>query len=138
MHLGHLIKLDDLQCLSANYHHIEHRRLRHGKKTFMSSVLDGVVIGGAGGAIAGITVYFVQYVHDKIKDHVESKTIYEWLVKNTSDERGEKYRSTRAIASWNNLTQDRVRYLCSVDNRVYLSTGTKDDVWAIRMTREDR
>ena len=34
----------------------------------MNSAIDGVVIGGAGGAIAGIMVYLVQYLHNKILD----------------------------------------------------------------------
>lgn len=97
----------------------------------MSTVIDGVVVGGAGGAIAGITVYLVQYLHNKVKDHLNSKSIYEWLKSNTSDERGKRYRSTRAIASWNNLTLERVRYLCSHHKEIYLSTGTKEDMWSI-------
>ena len=31
----------------------------------MATVIDGIIIGGAGGAIAGITVYSIQYVHAK-------------------------------------------------------------------------
>lgn len=97
----------------------------------MSDVWDGVVIGGAGGAIAGITVYLVQYIHGKCRDGLDSNAIYKWLQQNTSDEKGNRYRSTRAIASWCNLTQDRVRYLCSHDERIYLSTGAKEDMWSL-------
>lgn len=97
----------------------------------MNSIFDGVVIGGAGGAIAGITVYLVQYIHNKYSDCTDSKRIYEWLQANTKDEGGSRYRSTRAIASWNNLTIDRVQYLCSVSDNIYLSTGKKEDMWSI-------
>jgi len=107
----------------------------------MSTVMDGVIIGGAGGAIAGITVYLIQYAHDKVRDKIESKKIYVWLEKNTKDKRGERYRSTRAIASWNNLTIDRVQYLCGYDKRIYLSTGENEDLWSIyihsRSERDD-
>ena len=97
----------------------------------MSNVIGGVIIGGAGGAIAGLTVYVIQYLHNKITSCIESQRILSWLKKNTSDKRGERYRSTRAIASWNNLTEDRVRYLCSIHKDIYLSTGEKEDMWSI-------
>jgi len=97
----------------------------------MTSILDGIVIGGAGGAIAGLTVWFVQYAHDKATQKIESNRIFEWLKENTSKEPGEQFRSSRAIASWNNLTQDRVRYICSIDTRIFLSTGEKEDMWGI-------
>ena len=97
----------------------------------MVTVMDGIIIGGAGGAIAGITVYSVQYLHNKVVDLIESKRIYKWLKKNTSDERGKQFRSTRAIASWNNVTEDRTRYLCSKHKDIYLSTGKEEDRWSI-------
>jgi hypothetical protein len=79
----------------------------------MASVSDGILIGGAGGAIAGITVYLVQYIHNKWRDFSDSKTVYKWLSDNSSPEEGNTFRSTRAIASYNNMTIDRVRYICS-------------------------
>jgi hypothetical protein len=106
---------------------------------YMPSVLDGVIIGGAGGAIAGITVYLVQFLHEQYLDWKQSKTIHSWLQGNTSDEQGNRYRSTRAIASWCNLTEDRVRYLCSHHKNIYLSTGEKEDMWSIYIrSSEDR
>ena len=54
-----------------------------------------------------------------------SKTI------NTGDDQGNAYRSTRAIASWTNLTEDRVRYICSIDDRIFLSTGEREDLWSL-------
>jgi hypothetical protein len=97
----------------------------------MNTVMDGVIIGGAGGAIAGITVYLVQYLHTKAKDWLEARSVYTWLKMNTVDERGRRYRSTRAIASWCNLTEDRVRQLCSHHKGIYLSTGKAEDMWSI-------
>lgn len=105
----------------------------------MESIWDGIVIGGAGGAIAGVTVWLVQYVHDKVSEHKDKNKIYEWLKDTTTPvlDEGPQFRSTRATASWNNLTQDRVRYICSIDERIYLSTGKKEDVWGIH-GREER
>jgi len=97
----------------------------------MTTIVDGIVIGGAGGAIAGSTVWLVQYTHDKITQKIEGNKIYRWLKENTANEAGERFRSSRAIASWNNLTQDRARYVCSIDKRIFLSTGDKEDMWGI-------
>ncbi len=97
----------------------------------MSTILDGIIIGGAGGAVAGLTVYGVQYLHNKAKDHLESKKIYKWMKQNTKDQDGQRFRSTRAIASWNDFTEDRVRHLCSFNKNIYLSTGPNLDLWGI-------
>jgi len=97
----------------------------------MATIQDGIVIGSAGGAIAGLTVWFIQYAHDKVINHLESKRIYTWLNENTENIKGNQFRSTRAISSWTNLTEDKVRYLCSVDNRIFLSTGENEDIWSV-------
>ena len=97
----------------------------------MSTIYDGIAIGGAGGAIAGITVYLVQFIHQFFQEWMEIKRIYAWMKENTSDERGRRYCSTRAIASWNNLTEERIQYLCSRDPRIFLSTEEKKGMWSI-------
>lgn len=97
----------------------------------MSTILDGVVIGGAGGAIAGLTVYGVQYIREKVKNVLDTKNVYDWLISNTSDERGKQFRSTRAISSWCNLTEDRTRFICSHSKKIYLSTGEREDLWSV-------
>lgn len=97
----------------------------------VTTIIDGIVIGGAGGAIAGLTVWLVQFVHDKAAQKLEGNKIYKWLKANTTDEPGEQFRSSRAIASWNNLTQEQVRHICSIDDRIFLSTGDKEDMWGI-------
>ncbi|EIJ2375703.1 hypothetical protein LIO03_000709 [Vibrio alginolyticus] len=96
-----------------------------------NTVIDGVIIGGAGGAIAGLTVYAVQALHKWISDKRDSKRVYNWLKSNTELRENRKYRSTRAIASFNNLTEDRVRYLCSHHPKIRLSTGEKEDLWTV-------
>ena len=96
-----------------------------------TSVWDGIIIGRAGGAIAGITVYVIQFAHQNIVDRRDTKRILAWLMKNSPSDEARKYRSTRAIASYNNLTEDRVRYLCSHSEEIHLSTGEKEDLWSI-------
>lgn len=97
----------------------------------MVSIWDGIIIGGAGGAIAGLTVYTVKYLHERFKEFVDKKTVYNWLKENTAKRVGEEFRSTRAIASWCNLTPDRVRYICSIHDKIFLSTGEKEDMWSL-------
>src|SRR5882762_6006612 len=97
----------------------------------MAMVWDGIVIGGAGGAFAGLTVSLVHYIYRKAVECIHGRRVYTWLRGNTKDEEGERYRSTRAIASWNNLTEDRVRYICSLHKKIYLSTGEKEDMWGL-------
>ena len=106
----------------------------------MTQIIDGIIIGGAGGAggaVAGITVYGVQYLHNKINDFFDTKKLEEWLTKNTKDEGGSRFRSTRAIASWNNLSEDRVRYICSNSTEIFLSTGEKEDMWGTIRREKD-
>ena len=96
-----------------------------------TSVIDGITIGAFGGACAGITVWIVQLAHTLINERRDKARVYKWLRDNTSDEDGNRYRSTRAISSWNNFAEDRVRYICSLHEKIYLSTGEKEDLWGV-------
>ena len=95
------------------------------------SVTDGIIIGAVGGAFAGITVRLAGFAYSKIDEWRHKRRVHRWLLNNTANEDGKRYRSTRAIASWNNLTEDRTRYICSVHEKIYLSTGTQEDMWSI-------
>jgi len=97
----------------------------------MNPIIEGIIVGGAGGASAGIIIYLMKLGFDKIIEIKHKNRIYNWLRKNTKDEDGHRFRSTRAISSWNNLPEDRARFLCSIDKRIHLSTGTKEDMWGI-------
>lgn len=94
-------------------------------------IVEGVIVGAAGGAAAGLIILFIQYIKIICIEHCHKKCVYEWLQKNTADEEGKRFRTTRSVASWNNLTEDRVRYICSIDKRIYLSTGEKEDLWGV-------
>jgi hypothetical protein len=97
----------------------------------MAEILDGIVVGGAGGAIAGLTVSVVRFLGTKYADWRDKKRVYHWLKDNSDDEPGKQFRSTRAIASWNNITENRVRYICSIHKKIFLSTGQKEDMWGM-------
>jgi len=101
----------------------------------VSNIWDGVAIGGTGGAVAGVTVWLVQLAHSKYTEYRDKKKIYTWLKQNTADQTGKCFRSTRTIASWTNLTEDRVRHMCSLDERIYLSTGDQEEMWTLYEVR---
>ena len=103
----------------------------------METMNDGIVIGAAGGAIAGLMLWLVNLLHQRGTEWQERRRIRRWLRANTSNEPGKRFRSTRAIACWTNLTEDRVRYLCSVDPLIFLSTGGQEDMWSL-YEREER
>ena len=94
-------------------------------------IIEGIIIGAIGGAAAGLTVSFVGYLHQKANECCDKCRVYSWLRNNTKDVEGERHRTTRTIASHNNLTEDRVRYICSIHNDIYLSTGAEPDVWGV-------
>lgn len=94
------------------------------------SILDGITIGGAGGAIAGLTVWLAQLLQNTILKERDKRRAYEWLQKNTADNAGERFRTTRVIASWTNMTEDRVRYICSVHPSIFLCTDGEDQ-WGL-------
>lgn len=94
-------------------------------------IIEGVIIGAVGGACAGLAVSLVEYLHRKIVECADKNRVYSWLLANTKDTDGERYRGTRTIASYNNVTEDRARYICSIHEDIYLSTGEKTDLWGI-------
>lgn len=99
-----------------------------------SELINDIVstsIGGAvGGAAAGLVIIAVQGCRDLWRDWRDSERVFKWLQQN-SDEKKNPFRTTRAIASYNDLTEDRVRFLCSHDSRIKLSTGREEDRWSI-------
>ncbi len=97
------------------------------------SILNGVIIGALGGALAGVTVYTTHYLHDKTREYIEKRRVYNWMSRLLRDNReGIGYLSTRNIASHNDLTEDRARYICSIHKNIYLSTGEKEDMWGMK------
>jgi hypothetical protein len=97
----------------------------------MTGLIDGILIGGAGGAFAGIVLWLFDYLRERRLERHDMDRVYTWLLTNTANEEGRRYRTTRTIASYTNLTQDRVRFVCSYDERIVLSTGPNEDVWGL-------
>ena len=103
-----------------------------------TGILDGIIIGTVGGGIAGVMVPFSTWLVSLYRTRCDKRLVYDWLQQNTADRGKERFRSTRAIASYNNLTQDRVRYICSIHPEIFLSTGEKDDMWGTYAHNPDR
>jgi hypothetical protein len=97
----------------------------------MNDVLNGIIVGATGGTLAGVAITVVNGIISYGRKSIDKRRVYKWLLKGTSNEPGKQYRSTRAIASWNNLTEDRVRYICSIHKKIYLSTGPREDLWSL-------
>ena len=89
------------------------------------SIYEGIIIGAVGGAFAGIFIWFMGLIWGKIIDGCDRRKVRIWLEKNTALKApAENFmRSTRAIASHNNFTEDRVSYLCSSSTKITLSTA---------------
>lgn len=103
-------------------------------QALINDIISTSVGGAAGGAVAALVVLGVQAIYSAWRTRKDSQDIYKWLVEN-SDREQEPFRSTRSIASHNNLTEDRVRFVCSRDPRIKLSTGKVEDMWSIHIRK---
>lgn len=102
-----------------------------------NSIVEGIIIGSSGGSIAGLTIWLIQQIQKSYLEKQHKKRIYKWLKENTTNEPPSMFKSSHIIASWNNLTEDRVRFICSIHKGIYLSTGIHEDTWSI-FSREER
>lgn len=93
-------------------------------------ILNGIITGATGGAIAGMILWIIPRLNEWEIKYREEKRIYRWLHEQKNTNKFE-WRSTKAIASHNNLTENRVRYLCSYSKRIFQSTG-ENDVWGVK------
>ncbi|WP_139332539.1 hypothetical protein [Aquipseudomonas alcaligenes] len=97
----------------------------------MDEITKGILVGAGGTILSGVLAFFFSPIPSLIINYIESKRIYTWLKNNSSEKSGDIFRSTRAIASHCNLTEERVRVLCSSHKKIFLSTGQKEDMWSI-------
>jgi len=91
-----------------------------------NAMLEGIAIGGTGGFIAGLTIWLVQLLKEKLMERNDKNRVYNWLYKRTKQHKGltvgspndPRWISTIEIASYTNLTTDRVRYICSIHEEI--------------------
>ncbi|NNA97388.1 hypothetical protein [Pseudomonas gessardii] len=84
------------------------------------------------GVAGAILVLAVQKGGSFLSNRRDSSAIYRWLESESKVAGSPDFRSTRAIASHANLTEERVRLLCSTHPLIYLSTGTQPDLWTVK------
>ena len=95
------------------------------------TIWQSILIGGTGGFFAGITIYLTKSLVNKIKESIDSRRVYKWLKMNTSSNPVDRWITTIRIASYNNLSVDRVRYLCSKHRKIQMNPTTTHDTWTI-------
>jgi hypothetical protein len=111
------------------------------------TVQDGIIIGAFGGALAGLTVWFVNLVKEWFIKRNDKNTVYNWLYQKTKSGKGltvgspndPRWVSTAEIACYTNLTMDRVRYICSIHEKIrpkmekdLFPNEPLEEKWAIR------
>lgn len=87
------------------------------------NIIEGIIIGAVGGAIAGLVIWIAELIRQFILKIFHTKRVEDWLKNNSTPE----WRSTRAIASHNNLTEDRVRFICSQSDKIKLNSIDSND-----------
>jgi len=90
--------------------------------------IAGIIVGTATGAVGAI---FIGRRLNNNPDKKDAKKVYKWLKKNTS-EQTYIWCSTSAIASGTNLTEERVRMICSTNPEIRQSLGVDKNKWGIR------
>lgn len=98
----------------------------------MEEITKKILIGAGVTVLSGLVLYLPRF----FINYVEKKRVYDWLKSNTSSEVDSTFRSTRTISSHCNLTEDRVRAICSTHKKIHLSTGQKEDMWSIYSRKE--
>lgn len=97
---------------------------------YSDEIKSGIITGAVGGACASLIVIIAVAIKNEWLKACHKDRVYDFLRKRL-DERQEKWCSTRTIASYTDLTMDRVRYICSIHKKIKLSTGTKIDMWGL-------
>ena len=95
-------------------------------------LLNDIISTSFGGAAAGLALYGMQALFIALGVKRDTCQVHSWMKRERKAGR-DKYRSTRAIASNNNLTEARVRFICSHDVRWRLSLGDEPDMWILRV-----
>ena len=101
------------------------------------SIYEGIIIGAVGGAIAGLFIWLLDLAKEKYQEYKDTVKVEKWLFENPHPRINEQviWRSTRSIASHNNLTEDRIRFICSYSKKIVLDTSHQNrnnEVWGIK------
>ncbi len=100
-----------------------------------ANIIEGVIIGAVGGAIAGLVIWVAELCRQEFLKCRDTKRVENWLKKSKN-----VWRSTTAIASANNLTKDRVCFICSNSKAIKLNTkegNESDEKWCLKSREND-
>jgi hypothetical protein len=100
------------------------------------TVWDGITVGAVGGFLAGLTVWIAQLAKQLAVTETHKRRVYNWLYERTKKGKGltvgsqindPRWVSTLEIASFTNLTPERVRYICSIHKKI--RPKIESDLW---------
>ncbi|SHM36382.1 hypothetical protein SAMN04488057_101214 [Cyclobacterium lianum] len=100
-------------------------------------IWQGIIIGAVGGAIAGLVIWLAEHSRQEYLKYCHVKRVVKWLQENTKPKHPEEWRSTRAIASHNNLSEDRIRFICSHSDKIQLNTkdgNESKELWKLKQS----
>ena len=102
-----------------------------GNTEFSVKMSDSwVALAAAFGAFAGLFIWICSRLNEFYLKCRDGRRIYRWLDKVTAPDDAKKWRQTRAIASYTNLTEDRVRFICFGHKKIVRSSK-EAEVWSI-------
>jgi len=99
-------------------------------------MLEELVVTFVVSAIAGLIIWLVKLSKEKRREQADKKTIYDCLYKRTKQYASftvgtpiddPRWVSTTEIASYTNLSPDRVRHICSIHEKI--RPMMKEDLW---------
>ena len=94
-----------------------------------AKICEGITIGIGGGV--GVSICF--WIKDYIFKLIHKRRVYNWLKKSINPINPKyKFRTTQTIASYTNLTKNRVRYICEIHPKIREIRGEdSEDKWTI-------
>lgn len=100
--------------------------------TMETSMLNQIIIGATGGASASLIFWLITWLRERITLCREMTQVHSWLNEVTIDPTSTvNWRATHAIASYTNLPEDRIRFLCSYHKNIVRNSEEKE-VWGIK------
>lgn len=98
-------------------------------------IAEGIIIGASGGSIAGLTIWLVDLLRKGILKLAHKRRVFKYLKVNTHPHYELKWLTTRVLASHTNLTEDRIRFICSIHNKIVLDTSENNrdiELWGVK------
>lgn len=93
-----------------------------------TNIWQGIFVGASGGTM----VWLLNIIREEFFKYRDKKRVLEFLTKEAKKTPpSPDWRTTRVIASFTNLPEDRVKYICSIHEKIARNT-LENEVWGIR------